>query len=728
MNSKDKTNQATSSRKTTKSLDRSQSSTTKHVATSIATNTSNNKNKSTSNSCGGSRYSSTKPSSDENKKKNNNTKQKPNNTNQRSTTSTSSTSSRSNYKTNVDVKTQSSLKKQTNNEKLLVDLEKDDTYSSEMATTNQTNFNGPKDDILIEIETNVDGDESEEASLLTDNTSSTTTTNNNNNSSQKKITKEQEQLPDGWEQHRDKIGPYFWHVSSGVIQRSRPSLSLNPSKDSILICHDDEEINVNTNSSNYSRKSSNDYSVDDGEDEYYDISGAALTVDDTTTAADDITIMNDVVDESTNSFVVYPLGCCEFDETQLVSTTSTKVIQKCILKLSNRPVNDDEVVCWGLTQSQPVLLRLFDDYIQFTDIRSKTLLRSQPIQTIKTWAVDDDNNFAFVIEDRPEQLSYLDQTTSNQQKQTTDQDYLDYELLNEPTLICYVFHSMDDDDMSCKVASKLNEQINRYKEQLSNRISRSTRVQQMRIEQKPLPANIFDKEATDVEEDFNDNANDEDDDELEANNEMTINVKYIGKTPVPKPVGIEVLNVAIDKCLAEASKAQINRSIAMQQEQQQLKTDNKNNQSTSQNQQQQQQQLEEPLIEAKLHVSPSSVIVENTCTGEIIVECRIRFLTFMGISKRDIRWCGFIMQNSTNKSFVAHCFECHPTAGHVCEAIQLSCSRMYEKVIKNSSLRHNNESEEPEAISIIPSKSKIRNTLAKTLLRIRLNPLVSNLH
>lgn len=426
------------------------------------------------------------------------------------------------------------------------------------------------------------------------------------------------------------------------------SANSNSGEEQLMLYHDDEEINQ-------APKTSSD------SDELLE-SGAALTVD----------------DSSESTFVVYPLGCCEFDETQLVSATSTKAIQKCILRLSNRP-KKEETFCWGLDQSQPILMRLHEDYIQFNDLKTLVLLRSQPIHAIKTWAVDDDNNFAFVVEDVAPHA-------------TTRSDYyesIDYALLNEPSMVCYIFRSLDDDDMSCKVAVKLNEEISRYKEQMSYKISKSTRMQQM-IE--PSKGQVDDQ--TDAE-DFAD--------ELEATNESTMHVKYIGKTTVPRPVGIDILNVAIDKCLADASKNQASRmaSCPNQLEESSVIGDCR---------------LNSGLVDVKLHVSPSSVIVENEITGEIVVECRIRYLTFMGISRRDIRWCGFIMQNTTNKSFEAHCFECHPTAGHVCEAIQASCTRMYERVVKTA--RQN------ETTTVLPTtRHLIRDTLAKTLSRIKLNPI-----
>jgi hypothetical protein len=508
-------------------------------------------------------------------------------------------------------------------------------------------------------------------------------------------------LPAGWEEHTDKEGVYYWHVPTGVIQRSRPSgdqlKRMSKNNEPIVLYHDDEEINQ-ASIVRPSRTSSE-------EDEFTCESGAALTMADETTITDSI------------SFVVYPLGCCEFDETQLISANSTKAIQKCILRLSNSQ-NIDECMCWGLDQTQPILMKLMDEYIHFTDISTQTLLRSQPIHAIKTWAVDDDNNFAFVVEDYP-QIDGADSATND------NETSIDYALLTGPVFMCYVFSSMDDDDMSVKVAAKLNKEISRFREQMSNRISKSTRLQQM-VDLNPLKSNTnnrlapsaLDNDQTDADEDLDDQNEGQmdDDDDLAESSEISLNVRYIGKCQVPRPMGIDVLNVAIDKCLADASKAQMNRLL---------------NQSASTSQAPDQHLNEmgdrhelgatvPPLIDAKLHVSPSSVIVENEKTGEIIVECRIRYLTFMGISRRDIRWCGFIMQNTTSQTFIAHCFECYPTAGHVCEAIQLSCSRMYEKMVKRQRMKEQVD----DATSIIPKSSKIRDTLAKTFSKIKLTPII----
>lgn len=480
-------------------------------------------------------------------------------------------------------------------------------------------------------------------------------------------------LAAGWEQHSDKLGVYYWHVATGLIQRHRPT-DETKSERLVSICQDDEEINTVK-----SPLLAHEADADDNEE--FDEYTAALTVD----------------DKSECTFVVYPLGSCELDETELYSTTSTKVIQKCILRLSTKPM-PDETNCWGLDQSSAIGMTLCDDHIQFTDLKTSLLIRSQPIHTFKAWAVDDDNKFAFVIEDRPFDCNYA-QCSSDASSS----------LAPEPVHMCYVFHSIDDDDMNCEVASKLNEVITRYRQFMNERLERSKRIQQMVVEDE-----LASKHAPKPRDSANSVLieHDEEDDDLAANtDELTLSVKYIGETTVSKPTGIDVLNIAIDRCLADAIKKARQASNEMHEPESEV-----GDVLVSSNSSMSILQHKSPLVEAKLHISPSSVIVEDDKTGEIIVECRIRYLTFIGISKRDIRWCGFIMQStSKSKTFTAHAFECHPTAAQVCEAIQRSCMKMYEKVVKNSRQKH-----QPEAMSIIPSRSSLRNTLAKTFSRIRL--------
>lgn len=56
---------------------------------------------------------------------------------------------------------------------------------------------------------------------------------------------------------------------------------------------------------------------------------------------------------------------------------------------------------------------------------------------------------------------------------------------------------------------------------------------------------------------------------------------------------------------------------------------------------------------------------------EVLVECRVRFLSFMGVG-RDIHTFAFIMDTGS-QHFHCHAFWCEPNAGCVSEAVQAAC-------------------------------------------------------
>lgn len=56
---------------------------------------------------------------------------------------------------------------------------------------------------------------------------------------------------------------------------------------------------------------------------------------------------------------------------------------------------------------------------------------------------------------------------------------------------------------------------------------------------------------------------------------------------------------------------------------------------------------------------------------EVLVECRVRFLSFMGVGK-DVHTFAFIMDTG-NQRFECHVFWCEPNAANVSEAVQAAC-------------------------------------------------------
>ncbi|NWY69047.1 APBB2 protein, partial [Erithacus rubecula] len=76
-----------------------------------------------------------------------------------------------------------------------------------------------------------------------------------------------------------------------------------------------------------------------------------------------------------------------------------------------------------------------------------------------------------------------------------------------------------------------------------------------------------------------------------------------------------------------------------------------------------------------MNVADATVTVINERVRQsacvVLVECRVRFLSFMGVGK-DIHTFAFIMDTG-NQHFECHVFWCEPNAGNVSEAVQAAC-------------------------------------------------------
>ncbi|XP_053920359.1 amyloid beta precursor protein binding family B member 2 isoform X2 [Cuculus canorus] len=119
-------------------------------------------------------------------------------------------------------------------------------------------------------------------------------------------------------------------------------------------------------------------------------------------------------------------------------------------------------------------------------------------------------------------------------------------------------------------------------------------------------------------------------------------VQYLGMLPVTKPVGMDTLNTAIENLMTSSSK--------------------------------------EDWMPVTMNVADATVTVINERNEEeIMVECRVRFLSFMGVGK-DVHTFAFIMDTG-NQHFECHVFWCEPNAGNVSEAVQAACMLRYQKCL-----------------------------------------------
>lgn len=76
-------------------------------------------------------------------------------------------------------------------------------------------------------------------------------------------------------------------------------------------------------------------------------------------------------------------------------------------------------------------------------------------------------------------------------------------------------------------------------------------------------------------------------------------------------------------------------------------------------------------------VAPSMISINSVGDDpRLIVECRVRYLSFLGIGK-NVKTCAFIMHTAQDK-FVAHVFYCEPSSGALCKTIEAACKVYFE--------------------------------------------------
>ncbi|CAL8356096.1 unnamed protein product [Boreogadus saida] len=111
-------------------------------------------------------------------------------------------------------------------------------------------------------------------------------------------------------------------------------------------------------------------------------------------------------------------------------------------------------------------------------------------------------------------------------------------------------------------------------------------------------------------------------------------VFYLGMLPVARPIGMDILNGAIDSLVGSCDRADWN-SVAL------------------------------TVADATVTIS------KDEEEEEVLVECRVRFLSFMGVG-HNVHSFAFIM-DAGGQRYDCHVFWCEPNAGGVSEAVQAAC-------------------------------------------------------
>ncbi|MBN3274886.1 APBB2 protein, partial [Polyodon spathula] len=297
-------------------------------------------------------------------------------------------------------------------------------------------------------------------------------------------------------------------------------------------------------------------------------------------------------DPEAKCFAVRSLGWVEMSEEDLAPGKSSVAVNNCIRQLSYCK-NDirDTVGIWG--EGKDMYLILENNMLNLVDPMDRSILHSQPIVSIRVWGVGRDNgrDFAYVARDKDTRI-----------------------------LKCHVFRC---DTPAKAIATSLHEICSKIMAERKNAKAVAGSSMQERVSVGlDVPLQDFPTPKTELVQKFH--------------------VLYLGMLPVAKPIGMDILNGAIDSLMSASGKAD--------------------------------------WVPVILNVADATVtVIKEQKQDEVLVECRVRFLSFMGVGK-DIHSFAFIM-DSGNQHFECHVFWCEPNAGNVSEAVQAACMLRYQKCL-----------------------------------------------
>uniref|UniRef100_A0A3B4B2M3 Uncharacterized protein n=1 Tax=Periophthalmus magnuspinnatus TaxID=409849 RepID=A0A3B4B2M3_9GOBI len=409
-------------------------------------------------------------------------------------------------------------------------------------------------------------------------------------------------LPPGWKKIKDMAGIYYWHIPTGTTQWERPATHpAPPSQTDTLIQADHTESTP--------RKQSLGSLSPSPTPDLEDLQAATVNPDPSLKEFEGATLRYASLklrnrppaeeepstvkrDSEVKCFAVRSLGWVEMAEEDLAPGKSSVAVNNCIRQLSYCK-NDirDTVGIWG--EGKDMYLVLENNMLNLVDPMDRSVLHSQPIASIRVWGVGRDNgrDFAYVARDK-----------------------------NTRILKCHVFRC---DTPAKAIATSLHEICSRIMAERKTAKAMAGGSLQDRMQAGlDLPLQEFPTPKTELVQKFQ--------------------VLYLGMLPVVRPIGMDILNGAIDSLIGSSNR--------------------------------------EDWTPVALNVADATVTIsKDKDEKEVLVECRVRFLSFMGVG-RDIHTFAFIMDAGSHR-FDCHVFWCDPNAGSVSEAVQAACMLRYQKCL-----------------------------------------------
>ncbi|XP_070771519.1 amyloid beta precursor protein binding family B member 2 isoform X4 [Enoplosus armatus] len=430
-------------------------------------------------------------------------------------------------------------------------------------------------------------------------------------------------LPPGWKKITDMAGIYYWHIPTGTTQWERPATRPAPPGQTESQALGDHTASTPRKHSlgslspsptpDHEKQVWSDFGGKIDSEVWKDLQAATVNPDPSLKEFEGATLRYASLklrnrpaveaeesssgnsDPEAKCFAVRSLGWVEMAEEDLAPGKSSVAVNNCIRQLSYCK-NDirDTVGIWG--EGKDMYLVLENNLLNLVDPMDRSVLHSQPIASIRVWGVGRDNgrerDFAYVARDK-----------------------------NTRILKCHVFRC---DTPAKAIATSLHEICSRIMTERKNAKAMAGGSLQDRMQaglDLPLQAE-FPTPKTELVQKFQ--------------------VLYLGMLPVARPIGMDILNGAIESLTGSSNR--------------------------------------EDWTPVALNVADATVTIsKDKDEEEVLVECRVRFLSFMGVG-RDVHTFAFVMDAGGHR-FDCHVFWCEPNAGNVSEAVQAACMLRYQKCL-----------------------------------------------
>ncbi|KAM9531538.1 amyloid-beta A4 precursor protein-binding family B member 3 isoform 1-T1 [Guaruba guarouba] len=386
-------------------------------------------------------------------------------------------------------------------------------------------------------------------------------------------------LPPGWRKICDSLGTYYWHVPSGTTQWQHPARTTGPAGRPEA---DGEETPQGM-----------DYHVPVSKHSAKDrpIPSPMASLSRRTSLpwqGDDF----QSTEPGSKCFAVRSLGWVEIPEEDLAPGKSSIAVNNCIQQLSNSK-GQGSVENQG--EGQDLVMILKKDTMSLVDPLDRSLIHRQPILNIRVWGVGCNNgrDFAFVASDK-----------------------------DTCVLKCHVFHCNVPAKGIAKALHEMCSKIVAERAVASSGLPRATMLKPISTEDLPLQVDILEAVRQSIQ---------------------TYEALYIGSLPVPRAMGMDVLNEAIEKLTRGPGR--------------------------------------EHWMPSLIHVSDTAMRVHPAQEDEDtahIWECQVRYVTFLGVG-HDAHTFALIVD--TGRRFQCTAFWCEPNAGSISEAVQAACMVQYQKCL-----------------------------------------------